>query len=121
MYTNLLGCRLCSCSNFNYKTPNTKYKCVCKHGDVWHRHKYSCFNSKMAFNYKLKTRCKKLLRTVFSNYNVDEVCKRCNIRINKGVVLNCKHLFCKRCASRIIVVCPICIKYVTDKAKIVAI
>ena len=121
MYSKRLGCRLCSCSNFNYKKSSNKYKCICKHGDVWHRNKYSFFYSKVSFDFKLKNSCKKIVRSVFSNYNIDAVCNLCNTRIKKCVVLNCKHVFCNICSIHIIVVCPICIKYITDKAKIVVI
>lgn len=121
MYSKRLGCRLCCCSNFNYTKSDKKSICVCKHGDVWHRTKYSFFYSKISLDHKLKNSCKKILGSVFSNYNIDTSCHRCNAHIKEYVVLNCKHVFCKECSLHIVVVCPICIKYVTDKVKIVVI
>jgi hypothetical protein len=121
MNTNRLSCRLCSCLLFNYKTLDNKYKCNCKHNDVWHKQRYDFIDSSIALRYKIKTGCKKIIGSVFSNYNINLVCNRCLEPIQKCVVLNCKHHFCFRCSKEIVVVCPICIKYLTNKVKIIAI
>ena len=121
MNNNRLGCRLCNCLLFNYKSLDKKYKCNCKHNDVWHKQRYNFIDSNIALRYKILTGYKKIIGPIFSNYNINLFCNNCSVPIQICTVLNCKHHFCLECSKKIVVVCPICIKYITNKVKITAI
>ena len=109
------ACELCNCGEFSFCNADTKYKCTCGHGDVWH--------SRHNTNAK-KDKIKQLFRPLIKLFNkpkpasLNKECPICFTNIKKLVVFSCGHGFCSTCSDKILYICPSCRANIDNKISV---
>ena len=102
------SCEVCDCKKFIKISENQYYRCLCGHGDVWHRKKKSG---------TIAITIKKLLnpiKKIFKNNTYE--CPICFENSNDMYIINCGHMICFECSNNI-ENCPFCRKYIIRKTK----
>ena len=118
------SCELCNCGKFTIYCRDIRYKCRCGHGDVWHHRVTNKPVSKVKPKDKIKNSLKKFVKPFIKIFNTScdtttsKECPICFNNIKTLVVLNCGHAFCFECSKSIVVTCPMCRKYITNKIKV---
>ena len=115
------GCELCNCAKFLFFNSYIKYKCKCGHGDVWHKR---CPEQKKIKKISVKQKINNFIKPLLNIFNDETInktnCPICleHFNIKNMAILNCGHIFCRKCIQNVNITCPMCRTYITNKTNI---